>query len=432
MRALRWALAVGLAFAWGCGDITSGLSASSTRLDGSACHVADDCPAPMACCLTGIATYGDSGDLATAQAEASPKCMAPNEYCDAYAPQLLEGQPCGRGAPELDLLGEKVLFIGLDDCRDGMICCPSTLTCGAAAACPATPAGGPVLSDAGVAGVDGVVEGPDAGGAEACSSDDDCGEGLLCCGISYRYRDGTCVAPRACGATEYAGGGGSDAGGGGSNPGVEAPPCTRPRGDTPAACYGAPTVLGSPGLALVLNFDDAAVCDASGQNHHGTLLSGVLAPGQGVQGSAALDGVVTLPIYDTMQPLTGLTLSLFVRRTTGGDLVRAGADISLASNRCGEVSAQVWGAAVETPCDALPAQLWVHLAVVAEPAALSLFIDGQASVAASGAAVTDACGTLALGSDGFDLDQVSWWTRALGPDEICGLAGKGWLDGQCR
>ena len=61
-----------------------------------------------------------------------------------------------------------------------------------------------------------------------------------------------------------------------------------------------------------------------------------------------------------------------------------------------------------------------------------MFLDGHFSVTTPGRPVADECGTLELGSDGFQLDDVSWWTRALTADEICALAGKGVVDGICR
>ncbi len=413
-----------------CGDMTSALSTSSTRIDGLSCEVAADCPAPMACCLSGIATYGDSYDLATAAATAHPQCMPPNEFCDAYAPQLLAGQPCGRAGETIDPIYGTVIYTGLDACRDDLFCCPSTLSCATPDTCPAEPVGGAAVPDAGV----GVVPTGDAGLSGAgCSADTDCPDEELCCGISYLYRLGTCTSPRSCGATSYAGApGGGDTDGGLPTPDA-ALPCTRPRGETPAACYGAPTVNGDPNLALMLSFEQGpAVCDASGQNHHGSISLGQLAPGQGVNGGGALDGTAILPIYDTMQPQTGLTLSMYVRREVGGSILRAGSDIALASNRCAELFAAVWLASVETPCGALPAQVWTHVAVVADGTNLRVFLDGHFSVTAPGRPVADECGTLELGSDGVQLDEVSWWTRALTADEICALAGKGVVDGICR
>lgn len=413
-----------------CGDMTSAFSTSSTRFDGLSCETADDCAAPMACCLSGIATYGDSYDLATAAATAHPKCMPPNEFCDAYAPHLLEGQPCGRAGAAIDPVYGTVIYTGLDACRDALICCPSTLSCATPETCPAEPVGAAVAPDAGV----GVAPTGDAGVAAGagCSADIDCPDETLCCGISYTNRIGTCTSPRACGATRYAGGPAGDTDGGLPPPDADVP-CTRPRGETPAACYGAPTVQGSPDLALMLSFEQGpAVCDASGQNHHGSISQGQLAPGQGVNGTGALDGTAILPIYDTMQPRTGLTLSLSVKRDVGGSILRAGNDIGLASNRCAELFAAVWLASVETPCGVLPAGVWTHVAVVADGTNLSVFIDGRFSVTAPGKPVADECGTLELGSDGFSLDEVSWWTRALTADEICALAGKGVVDGVCR
>ncbi len=415
----------------GCGDMTSALSTSSTRLDGLSCETADDCPAPMACCLSGIATYGDSYDLATAAATAHPQCMPPNEFCDAYAPQLLDGQPCGRAGDTIDPIYGTVIYTGLDACRDDLICCPSTLSCATPDTCPAEPVGGNAPPDAGA----GLPPTGDAGvsGATGCSADVDCPDDQLCCGISYLNRLGTCMAPRACGATTYAGAPGGGNTDGGLPPTDAAVACTRPRGETPAACYGAPTVQGSPGLALMMDFEQGpAVCDASGENHHGSLTSGQLAPGQGRNGTGSLDGVAVLPIYDTMQPQTGLTLSLFVKREVGGSILRAGNDIALASNRCAELFVAIWLASVETPCGALPAQTWTHVAVVADGTNLSVFLDGHFSVTTPGRPVADECGTLELGSDGFQLDDVSWWTRALTADEICALAGKGVVDGICR
>jgi hypothetical protein len=160
--------------------------------------------------------------------------------------------------------------------------------------------------------------------------------------------------------------------------------------------------------------------------------TGQLVQGQGLLGSGALDGAGILPIYDTMQPREGLTLSIWVKRDVGGSILRAGSDIALASNRCAEVFAAVWLASVETPCGALPAEVWTHLAVVADGTSLSVFINGRLSVTGPGKPVADECGTLELGSDGFQLDDVSWWTRPLTADEICVLAGKGVVDGVCR
>ena len=411
-----------------CGDMTSAFSTSSTRLNGLSCEVAADCPAPMACCLSGIATYGDSYDLATAAATAHPQCMPPNEFCDAYAPQLLAGQPCGRAGDTIDPIYGTVIYTGLDACRDDLICCPSTLSCATPDTCPAEPVGA-----AAVAAVPGADAGVDGGGG--CSADTDCPDEALCCGISYLNRIGTCTSPRACGATDYAG---APTGGGDTDGGLPTPDaavaCTRPRGEMPPpACYGVPTVQAAPGLALMLSFEQGpAVCDASGQNHHGSVSQGQLVLGQGVNGTGALDGTAILPIYDTMQPQTGLTLSMYVKRDVGGSILRAGNDIALASNRCAELFVAVWLASVETPCGALPAGVWTHVAVVADGADLRVFIEGRFSVTAPGRPVADECGTLELGSDGVSLDEVSWWTRALTADEICALAGKGVVDGLCR
>lgn len=404
-----------------CSDFSAALNFDGLVFDAKRCTTADDCAAPFACCTGGIAIQaeaGESGDL-------SPRCLPPDEYCDAYLPHLIAGQPCRRSPPAIDSISNDVIYTGLDECRDGLLCCPSTLTCAVATECPAEPAepAEPVLP----------AGGADAGGTPGepnCSADEDCTGGLLCCGISYVSRAGTCVAPRACGATSFAGGVpsvDSDAGVPDAGPGG----CVRPAGAPVAGCENVAPAPPTPGLALQLDFEQAALCDASGRAHHATLADGAVRVG-GPDGSGALDGTATLPIYESMNPAGGLTATFFISRRADGVFAQLGGDIALATGGCGELRAIAGGKLVDSPCGVTPGSTWVHGAVVIDPTAVTIYVGGVALVSGAGVTLPDLCGTVTLGGNMALLDRFRWYTRALGPEEICIEAGRSFAGGMCQ
>jgi hypothetical protein len=407
-----------------CGDFSEALNFSSLEFDAKKCRTADDCAAPFACCTGGVAIQaeaGESGDL-------SPRCLPPDEYCAAYLPHLPAGSPCQRAAPAVDGISRNVIYTGLDDCREGLICCPSTLTCGLAAECPAEPVTPEADGTAPPGGVDGGVP----PGESNCSADGDCTGGLLCCGISYTNRAGLCVAPRACGATSFEGGaGGGEADAGVSTPDAAADPCPHPPGAAIPGCDGPMPLAPLPGLVLEFNFEQAAICDASGQAHHGTLTSGSVRVG-GPDGSGALDGTVTLPVYAGLNPNGALAVSFYLSRSSDVGFLNLGNDLALLTGGCGEIKAIAAGQLVQTPCGVTPGATWVHVTVSLDATGLTIYVDGRAQVTGAGSVPVEFCGPLELGGQGVLLDQFRWWRRAIGPEEACGLAGRSFAGGVCQ
>lgn len=129
------------------------------------CTQPEDCPLPMVCCTGGF--YLSLNELA------GPHCGTRVDCEGSFMPFQPAGAPCGRA-----MSGSG------DGCKDGLTCCPSTLTCTTGDDCSAAPAPAPVEPPAGL----------------TCSADSDCPASTVCCGINYQEREGTCSSYVACGA----------------------------------------------------------------------------------------------------------------------------------------------------------------------------------------------------------------------------------------
>ena len=135
-------------FALGCGEIV--------KAEGDACDEGPQCTWPAVCCTAPrIPAIGDP----------LPICEK-IDYCDAFLPFLVEGNPCQRAGAG-----------PLDSCADPWICCPKTLTCLEQADCDAAPEPVPISPS-----------------GDPCRADGDCPAGEICEGISIRDREGTCTA----------------------------------------------------------------------------------------------------------------------------------------------------------------------------------------------------------------------------------------------
>jgi len=144
------------------------------------CTTADDCAAPFLCCTGGIAT----------EVEGGPHCVIPDpslSFCDGYLPHLVEGNPCARVPAAADASATVGAGItpppaAADQCRAGLTCCTTSLTCAPEGRCPD-------LAE--------VPEGASSSGTR-CHADDECSGPEICCGISYYERDGQCALVRDC------------------------------------------------------------------------------------------------------------------------------------------------------------------------------------------------------------------------------------------
>ncbi len=150
------------------GALVVGAIAACSQLEkpSKPCDSADDCAPPFVCCSSFyyISLNNFSG----------PTCSVRWECPNEYLPFLPEGAPCGRG-------GDRV---NGDDCRSGTYCCPTSLTCESEPTCSAKTPQASV---------------PEPSATIACLADTDCAAGMVCCGISYSDRDGTCRPIAACG-----------------------------------------------------------------------------------------------------------------------------------------------------------------------------------------------------------------------------------------
>lgn len=143
--------------------------------DNKPCETADDCGAPFLCCTQGIATQVSTKG-------AGPVCVIPgrydslykqwSDYCENFLPHLVEDNPCGRAASDRG---------GVNECRAGLGCCSTTLTCTTAATCPLVE----------------VTPAPSTGAG--CLSDDECSAPEVCCGITWSSRtSGVCKSVDDC------------------------------------------------------------------------------------------------------------------------------------------------------------------------------------------------------------------------------------------
>lgn len=132
-----------------------------------ACTVASDCAPPYVCCSSPRIPSEDT----------PPVSCQDIRYCDAYLPFLLEGQPCGRSPVALNGGGKAPN----NPCSAGLVCCPSTLSCGKEGACPE-----PLVP-------------PATPSNASCLADADCPGGEICCNIDFFTRsNGKCSAVAAC------------------------------------------------------------------------------------------------------------------------------------------------------------------------------------------------------------------------------------------
>ena len=99
-----------------------------------------------------------------------PQCEERSQ-CNSWMPQLVEGNPCGRTrSGSVD-----------EQCREGLECCATNLTCAQPGQCPEAP-----------------VPPAEGGSGEACGADPDCSEGEICCNINYVAREGSCSTVSEC------------------------------------------------------------------------------------------------------------------------------------------------------------------------------------------------------------------------------------------
>ncbi len=162
--------------------LTGGTAACGGETEAKRCETADDCSAPFLCCTAGVILEAEGGG--------GPRCVIPDPslaFCDVYLPHLIEGNPCLRIPAEeapVDPVtaGYDPPPPAADLCREGLTCCPGSLTCEKPDACEA-PADVP----------DGK-----SGSGKACHADEDCRASEVCCGISYYDREGRCTFVRDC------------------------------------------------------------------------------------------------------------------------------------------------------------------------------------------------------------------------------------------
>lgn len=136
------------------------------RISDQPCTVAGDCAPPYVCCSEPRIPSVDTP---------IPSCQDAR-YCDAYLPFLLEGQPCNR-TPRPTVNNKPPP----EQCSAGLVCCPSTLSCGRDGACPDAPTP------------------PEKSSGATCLADPDCPSGEICCNVDFFNRgNGRCSTVSAC------------------------------------------------------------------------------------------------------------------------------------------------------------------------------------------------------------------------------------------
>ncbi len=164
---LRQGLRVIVGLCLGTLFVTAFSCVAVDSIEDVACTVASDCAPPYVCCSSPRIPSEDT----------PPVSCQDIQYCDAYLPFLLEGQPCGR----LSVAPQGGSKAPTSPCSAGLVCCPSTLTCGKDGACPEAPV--PPATPSGA----------------TCLGDPDCPSGEICCNIDFFNRtNGKCSAVLAC------------------------------------------------------------------------------------------------------------------------------------------------------------------------------------------------------------------------------------------
>jgi hypothetical protein len=212
----------------------------------------------------------------------------------------------------------------------------------------------------------------------------------------------------------------------------------------------------TPGLAARWRFEEAAgpVRDDGGRGLDGAASGSGLA--RAVPGAVGLalrfvgGGRVTIPSSPALDFSSAASVTFWVSLGRDNQVaavlargVNLAADAVLVSTGCNDLSVTFSAAGgalagVATACDALIPGVFAHVAAVNAGGQLSLYVDGQLVATELGGALGPIGSPLVLGQteDGllsFDgsLDELAWWTRALGPAEVCAEAGRTFARGSC-
>jgi hypothetical protein len=215
---------------------------------------------------------------------------------------------------------------------------------------------------------------------------------------------------------------------------------------------------GIPGLAAHYGFEESSgtLIDGSGNGNDGAPSGAGLIRGvAGVVGNAVqFEGNVgqfVVQADPTLDAVNALSIELWINTSnlgttqtilgrglnTGGDglfLITQCNNLHVAFSRNG-----VTGTAnATTNCDSFAANTWVHVAIVNDGALLTVYLDGQRTVEATGGFLGAIASPLYLGRRepgvepyaGF-MDELRWWTIARTPEEVCASAQGTFANGVC-
>ena len=373
----------------------------------NACESASDCVLPYVCCSDSVLNDIEPEKPST-------RCVEP-QACQHPAAFLVAGNPCQRGGPAILETNDPGL-LGL--CSKGLVCCPGTLTCATAGACPP-------------------AKPPTTGSRAACTADEECSAAEVCCGINAFARHGACTGVNECGGgAAGAGGAGGGGGAGGMSGGAGAPGCSTPVAPMPAApCE----VVAEAGLVLHLRFDEdggATACDASGAGNNGFVDGGNMrVPGKYGTGMAPGSLGVRVTASPSLDPGTGLTVEAWVKTTTllgSGTIAARGSPVGpgfVLGIYNGTVTIQ-WGDGVSQMSTASPGKpiqpgMWHHVAVVQDGKQTQLYADGLVVGGTNGPPVALTSdlfiGALEMPKTIFGgiIDDVKWWNVARTQAEVC-------------
>jgi hypothetical protein len=211
-----------------------------------------------------------------------------------------------------------------------------------------------------------------------------------------------------------------------------------------------------PGLAAYYRFEDTSgiVCDSSGNNNHGTALGSGYSRGvAGKLGTAIYfngsDGRVQVPASPSLDMLTAGTLEMWVRldnidfspKTTVARGTGNNDNNDLMNATCGNMQTIFTHSQVTTnvtsQCGLLPAQTWLHIAVVNDGQTLTMFVNDVPTTTAAGGSMGHLTSDLFIGRREQGLfamagaiDEIKWWTVARTQQQICVDAGGTW-SGSC-
>jgi hypothetical protein len=217
--------------------------------------------------------------------------------------------------------------------------------------------------------------------------------------------------------------------------------------------------LPQDGLAAWWRFEeveDTTILDATGHGHDGTRFGNFeRVPGKVGQALRLLGGYVRIPASPGLDFTTAATVELWLKvpasTLAGGvfNLVSRGTgnndNLFSINSSCGNVQTifqhvGVGTVAPTTPCGALTADRWIHLAIVNDGVHAYLYLDGVlADVPDQGGDLVAIANDLFFGrreqgvfvlTDGT-LDEIKWWTVARTAAQICADAGGSDGGGPC-